>query len=431
MEVRPPLPPQPAQPTEVGQGHRGGDDHGGERRLGQVPQQPRGEDQQEQDGHGADQPGHLGLGAVLRGHRRAGAAGADREPLEEPRRDVRCAHADHLPVAVDLVPAAGGERRRRGDRVGQRHQRDAQRAGDQQPQVVEGDGGDGERRKPSGIGPTTVTPRSCRSSRVTGAIASTTATRTPGTEGARAGSPGSAPGSPRRPPGLPPPCRRRRGPARTRPPPRRRLSASTEKPKSLGSWPTTMVSASPFMYPICVGLDSSSATNPSLKSPGEHSDRAHHQRQQRGVRHRAAGVSLGHGQRDHGRRDHRAQRRVGTQHQDPGRPEDRVAEQAQDGRVQPGDGRQARELGVRHPLRDEQCCEDQAGYEVLAQPPAFVVPQARESRRDARDHRLGVRGGIGHGSHRLGRRCYGTAVLSGVAAVSGAGSGSGSGSSSG
>ena len=28
-----------------------------------------------------------------------------------------------------------------------------------------------------------------------------------------------------------------------------------------------MVSAKPFMYPICVGLDNSSATNPSLKTP--------------------------------------------------------------------------------------------------------------------------------------------------------------------
>ena len=85
--------------------------------------------------------------------------------------------------------------------------------------------------------------------------------------GARAGSPGSGPGSPRRPRGPPPPWLRRQGLARTRPPRRSGSSASTEKPKSLGSWPTTMVSARPFMYPICVGLDRSSATNPSLKTP--------------------------------------------------------------------------------------------------------------------------------------------------------------------
>ena len=36
---------------------------------------------------------------------------------------------------------------------------------------------------PSGIGPTTVTPRSCRSNRFTAAIESTTATSTPGTRG--------------------------------------------------------------------------------------------------------------------------------------------------------------------------------------------------------------------------------------------------------
>jgi hypothetical protein len=44
-------------------------------------------------------------------------------------------------------------------------------------------------------------------------------------------------------------------------------SASTEKPNSLGSWPMTMVSASPFMYPIWVGLERRSATKPKCASP--------------------------------------------------------------------------------------------------------------------------------------------------------------------
>ena len=44
-------------------------------------------------------------------------------------------------------------------------------------------------------------------------------------------------------------------------------SASTEKPNIFGSCPTMIVNASPFMYPICVGIDRRSAMNPSFASP--------------------------------------------------------------------------------------------------------------------------------------------------------------------
>ena len=44
-------------------------------------------------------------------------------------------------------------------------------------------------------------------------------------------------------------------------------SPSTEKPNSLGSWPIRMVTARPFMYPIMVGLEISSAMKPSLAKP--------------------------------------------------------------------------------------------------------------------------------------------------------------------
>ena len=120
---------------------------------------------------------------------------------------------------------------------------------------------------PSGIGPTTATPRSCRSSRVTVAIASTTATSTPGNRGSARWKPRistrlAAPTA-RAAPTVSPSTRPCTNPA----PSSTRLSASTEKPRSLGSWPTTMVSASPFMYPTCVGFDNSSATNPSRKTP--------------------------------------------------------------------------------------------------------------------------------------------------------------------
>ena len=46
-----------------------------------------------------------------------------------------------------------------------------------------------------------------------------------------------------------------------------KVSASVEKPKSLGSWPMKIVMASPFMYPTWTSLLSRSAMNPSLPTP--------------------------------------------------------------------------------------------------------------------------------------------------------------------
>ena len=112
----------------------------------------------------ADQAGHLGLRAGLLGDRGARAAGADREALEEAGGDVRGADPDHLPVAVDLLAGAGGERRRRGDRVGERDQGDARArrrraaARSATRRVGRVSGG-----KPCGSVPTSDTPRSARS----------------------------------------------------------------------------------------------------------------------------------------------------------------------------------------------------------------------------------------------------------------------------
>ncbi len=44
-------------------------------------------------------------------------------------------------------------------------------------------------------------------------------------------------------------------------------SASTLNPHSFGSWPTTIVRARPFMYPMTVGFDSRSAMNPRWAIP--------------------------------------------------------------------------------------------------------------------------------------------------------------------
>jgi hypothetical protein len=110
---------------------------------------------------------------------------------------------------------------------------------------------------PSGIGPTTVTPWDSRSKTFVAAIASSTATRTPGTRGSACWKPRirTRPATPtaRDAQIVSPSARPCTNPAASS----IRPSASTEKPKSFGSWPTTMVSARPFMYPICVGLDRS------------------------------------------------------------------------------------------------------------------------------------------------------------------------------
>ena len=101
----------------------------------------------------ADEPGDLGLRAGLLRHRGPRAAGADREALEQPGREVRRADADHLPLPVDLLAGASGERRRGRDRVGQRDERDAEGAADQDAQVGEPHVGHGEGREPLGQPP--------------------------------------------------------------------------------------------------------------------------------------------------------------------------------------------------------------------------------------------------------------------------------------
>ena len=149
-------------------------------------------------------------------------------------------------------------------------------------------------------------------------------------------------------------------------------SASVENPNSLGSWPTRIVMASPFMYPIMVGLDRRSATHPSRASAAEQHDRSDHQRQHGCQCDRAGGIALGSHQREDRCGDHRPERRVGPKHEYPGRAEHRVADQAQNRRVQPGDRRKPRELGICHSLRYEQRGQYQPGNDVLGQPRHLV-----------------------------------------------------------
>ena len=96
--------PEPDRAREVGEREGGGDDDGSERRLRQVAQQARDEDEHEPDRDRADEPGHLRLCAGLLRHGGARAARADREALEEPGADVRSPDPDHLLAAVSSCP---------------------------------------------------------------------------------------------------------------------------------------------------------------------------------------------------------------------------------------------------------------------------------------------------------------------------------------
>ena len=106
------------------------------------------------------------------------------KPWKKPGGDVGRADADHLLVAVHPLAPAGGERRRRGHRVGQGDHGDGDRAEEQLGQVsTTGTVGTVNGGKPCGSTPIVLTPSSCRSSRLTASAARTTTTSTAGTFG--------------------------------------------------------------------------------------------------------------------------------------------------------------------------------------------------------------------------------------------------------
>ena len=183
------------------------------------------------------------------------SATAVREPLVltgKPWKKPAAMLAAPMPI-ISRLPStscagARGERRRRRDRVGERHQRDAQRAGDQQPRSRPLDFGTVNGGKPSGSVPTSVTPWSARSNSARGGDREHHRDQHAGDpwaarckhEDQRQADDADRRGG-RRPP------RRRPGPRRTPRASSIRPSASTENPNSFGSWPTRIVSARPFM----------------------------------------------------------------------------------------------------------------------------------------------------------------------------------------
>ena len=85
-------------------------------------------------------------------------------------------------------------------------------------------------------------------------------------------------------------------------------------------------------------------------------------------------------QRDDRGGDERRDRRVRAQDEDRRRAQQEVDDERHQGRVQPGDRRQAGELGVRHALRDEEGGENGAGHHVAAQRGAARAAHERQPR---------------------------------------------------
>ena len=125
--------------------------------------------------------------------------------------------------------------------------------------------------------------------------------------------------------------------------------------------------------------------------PREARDDAHdadQQRERTGERDRLLRITVRADQRQHGRGDERGDGGVGPEHEDPGRTEDRVGQQRDDGRVQTRHRRQTGELGVRHPLREQERGQRDAGNEVTAQPSPLIRPrQAEPGRSGSRTRR--------------------------------------------
>ena len=180
------LAPQPHRARDVGQRQRRGDDDGGERRLREVAQQPGHEHEHEHDRRRADDAGELRLARPPA--RRPPCASRSCSPgspgrtrrrrwprrcrssrrCRRPPGPVRAANADAVEIVSVSATSAMPER-----------------AGHQQRQVGRPSSGTVSGGKPCGSVPTSETPWSPRSSAADAAIATTTATSTPGTRGSQ------------------------------------------------------------------------------------------------------------------------------------------------------------------------------------------------------------------------------------------------------
>ncbi len=132
--------------------------------------------------------------------------------------------------------------------------------------------------------------------------------------------------------------------------------------------------------------------------PGRDAEDAHQQREQACERDRTGRIAVGTEERQQCGSDHGAERRVGAEHEEPRRPEERVGEQGDHRCVQAGDRREPGERCVRHALRHEQDGQHQPGDDVLPRPTPFVGPRRDDARDPVEDLAHASDCSVGHGS---------------------------------
>ncbi len=133
---------EPTRASEVEQAQGGGDDDRGQGRRRQVGEQAGCRDEHEDDDARAHQARHLRPGAGRLRDWRPGRAAADREAADQTGGDVGDAQRGELMVWVHRLATAGGERPRDDAGVGECHEGDPERAGDERQEVGEADGRD-------------------------------------------------------------------------------------------------------------------------------------------------------------------------------------------------------------------------------------------------------------------------------------------------
>ena len=169
------------------------------------------------------------------------------KPWKKPGGDVRGADADHLLVAPHPLAPTGRERRRRRHRVGQRDDRDGHGAEEQRGQVAHADSGNVKRREALRQHADRLDPVGLQVEQVDregGEHHHDEHPRDLGQQPIQQQDADQRGDADHRGRGVGLPCA---SPDTKACASAMRPSASTENPNSLGSWPTMIVSASPFM----------------------------------------------------------------------------------------------------------------------------------------------------------------------------------------
>ena len=157
---------------------------------------------------------------------------------------------------------------------------------------------------------------------------------------------------------------------------RRRSGCVGGEAAQLGSWPTMIVIASPFMYRPGPHSRADRRRSRAARAQAD-LDETDEECEHPGARDRRALHVARHCERDDRGIDQRRHRGVRTEHEDARRPEDRVAQQAPDRRVQAVHGREAGQLRVGHALRDQDRGKDHTGDNIGAKPPSLIGARHR------------------------------------------------------